>query len=541
MTLLDDIARRIGFVRAPAPVSSAPSPRRPEHAATVRWSQGARQVPQLSTWDAEDVLAALRSHVGGTFRTSALLADWIAQSDAVSAPLQALQRSILGLPVVVGPSPLAADPALASALATPAATEWGEIMPRGVAAEVVRWCALMGFCVVERRWRLDPTDGRWTVSLRPVHPCWVRWDWGAERFIVSTATGEERVEPGLGTRYAVFVDLDASRPWMGGGVLSLGILALLAWWCDRDGARWGERHGLPPIGAKVPMSEWDSPKTDRFIADLAELGSEPIIRLPIDTQTGHGFDLEWKELANQEAWKGFLEGGRDIRTRAATVILGQPLTTQAGVSGSGSYALGRVHAQVRQDVMESYAALLSGAREHTLVPLAWLNDTPDQRAASHVAPVVTYDASPPADQLAAATASQARAVAVSAWLAAGVQVDAAAEARAAGMILRGPPKSPGAPRAKAATLAPVARAEAAQAWVDDLHTACVHAAPAALQAGALGDARKALRESMGYADLRRRVAALRGARSPELGALAEGAVLAAAAAGALSAGPGDGG
>lgn len=536
---------------APTPRKTTPkarrtSGRRPESVeetrdrVPTRWTTGNRQVPALSVWDAEDVLAALRSHTAGTFRTAALLADWIAQSDAVSAPLQALQRSILGLPFSVE----AADgSAIASALAARYGVEWGDIFPRGVASEVIRWCALLGFCIVERRWHLDPIEGRWTVRPRVVHPAWIRWGWSEDRFIVSTATGEEIVEPGLGTRYAVFVDLDASRPWMSGAILPLGILALIAWWSDRDGARWGERHGLPPIGAKVPMDQWDSPKTDAFINSLSELGSEPIVRLPTDVKTGNGFDLEWKELKNQEAWKGFLEGGRDVRTRAATMLLGQPLTTQAGVGGSGSYALGQVHAQVRADVMESYALLLGTAREHLLAPLVWLNDEADPRTAKKITPRPLYDATPPTDQLAEASASLVRADAVTAWRNAGADVDVNAEAAAAGMILRGSPSGAKHSRRhqRAAQLQPERRAAEGQAFVDDLHTAACEAAPAALASGIVGEIRKAARESLSAVDLRKRIEALRGAKSPAFRELVRGTVLSAGAAGALSVRPDDGG
>ena len=681
MPLFDDLlsaarSARDAFVaarRAPA-ATSAPSAgevRRPETVEESEqrrpgdWATTARQVPALSVWDAEDVLAALRDHVQGKFRLSAQLADWMAQSDAVSAPLQALQRSILGLPVEISAPTDAPDPLMADALRARFGSEWAALMPRGVASEVIRWCALMGFCVVERVWRLDPIEGRWTVTLKAVHPCWVKWQNATERFVVSTTTGDVVVEPGLGTRYAVFVDLDASRPWMSGAILPLGILALLAWWSDRDGARWSERHGLPPIGAKVPMGDWDSPRTAAFMSALEELGSEPIIRLPTDLVTGKGFDVEWKELKNQEAWKGFLEQGRDVRTRAATMILGQPLTTQAGVQGSGSYALGRVHAQVRQDVMESYALLIGTAREHVVIPLVWLNDESDPRRAARVAPVVKVDAAPPTDHAAAAAASKARADAVAAWRGQGAEVDVEAEARKVGMILRGAqtgvrsarrvrsvpdryaeidfqptqgmadaaarglelheeglsgdglkpetvrranqiaareeltpehvremsgwfarheadrtpdwaePPTPGyvawqlwggdagqswsskvveqmdaadeAAKESATTLArrapasaPLRRAEAGQVWVDELHAHACGAAPGALRDGILGEVGKAIDGAESIADLRARVEALRGAKSPAFRALVKGTVLAAGAAGAFSAGPGDG-
>ena len=169
---------------------------------------------------------------------------------------------------------------------------------------------------------------------------------------------------------------------------------------------------------------------------LEQLGTEPIVRLPQD-ETGHGFDLEWKELKNQEAWKGFLEGHRDLRARVATVLLGQPLSTQAGVGGSGSYALGRVHAQVRQDVIESYVGVLGTLREHASRWLTWVNDEPDPARAEDLAPAPVWDAAIPTDTNAVALGQRARAEAVAAWRAAGVDVDAEAEARACGMTVPG--------------------------------------------------------------------------------------------------------
>lgn len=434
------MARRPTSSAPPLAEKASPAALRVVRPAT-RWAVDSRRVPLASDWDAADVLSALRSHADGQFRASALLADWITQSDAVAAPLDALRRSVLGLPFRVDPAPLVApeDTERATELAGALARAWGKIAPRGVVAEVLRWVALMGFAVCERRWRLDPRAGRWTFALKVWHPSYVRYDWPTERFVVSTTAGEEAIEPGS-SRWFVVQDLDASRPWMSGGVRPLAVLALIAWWLDRDGARWAERHGLPPIGAKVPLSEWDSPKTDAFLLELEQLGTEPIVRLPQD-ETGHGFDLEWKELKNQEAWKGFLEGHRDLRARAATVLLGQPLSTQAGVGGSGSYALGRVHAQVRQDVIESYVGVLGTLREHASRWLTWVNDEPDPARAEDLAPAPVWDAAIPTDTNAVALGQRARAEAVAAWRAAGVDVDAEAEARACGMTVREAPRA----------------------------------------------------------------------------------------------------
>lgn len=447
MATLRDIARalRAGAAaarRALGDPSRAVAPP-PANGAPPHGARRLRQVPSLSEWDAEDVLAALRAHVGGQFRLSAQLADYLGRSDAVAGVLDTLRRTVVGLPFDLVPPLDTPDLARSERLAAELRRAWPRMLSRGAAAEVVKWSALMGFCIAERVWRLDPATGRWGVKLKPWHPMFSRWDWQRGCFAVLTETGEEYVTPDS-QKWALFTDLEESRPWMTGGVMPIGILALIAWWLDRDGARWSERHGLPPLGAKVPMAQSEDPRTDRFLSDLEDLGSEPIIRLPTGEQGAASFDIEWKELKNATAWQGFLEPGRDIRSRIATVLVGQPLTSQAGVGGSGSYALGKVHAGVRQDVVESYALLLGTARAHLVVPWVRINETGSQREAELVAPFSIWDAAPPADAKADAESAKAWAEAVKAWRDAGADVDVIAEARDAGMRLAAAPgPSPG--------------------------------------------------------------------------------------------------
>lgn len=428
----------VAVLRGVTPSVDARAPRTPPHG-----SHPMRQVPTLSEWDAEDVLSALQAHAQGQFRASAMLADYLGQSDAVAGVLDTLRRSVVGLPFDVVAPQDTPDPERSARIARQFRRAWRRVLSRGAAAEVVKWASLMGFCVCERVYRLDPRSGRWSVRLKPWHPMFTRWDWQRGCFVVLTSMGEELVTEDS-QKWCLFTDLEESRPWMSGAVRCIGILALICWWLDRDGTRWSERHGLPPLGAKVPMAESEGPRADRFLADLEDLGSEPIMRLPQGDKDSPSFDIEWKELKNATAWQGFLEPGRDVRARVATVLIGQPLTSTAGVGGSGSYGLGKVHAVVRQDVIESYAALLGTTREHAVLPWMRLNETADRDEAEAIAPCPTYDASPPADAKAAAEASRARAEMVTAWRNAGVDVDVEAEAKLAGVTFRAAPTDPAA-------------------------------------------------------------------------------------------------
>jgi len=391
-------------------------------------------VPVLVDWDVVDVREALRLHELGVFRMSGLLADHMGRNDRIQSVLRTRMYAALSLPFAMAPTEAPGSDALALRL-TP---RWKRMMSRSVAASVIRDCALMGFCICQRIWTRDERTGEWGVTLKRWHPCWIRWDWTLQVFVIQTREGPEYCPPDSSNpRWALFVELDDDRPWMAASIRSLAIPFLIVNWADRDWARWSEKHGLPPLGAKVPNDQRNSKSTERFLDELQELATEPSIMLPQFGQGEASFDIEWKELKNWQSYEGFQALADRQDKRFAITLLGQNLTTD--VTG-GSYAAATAHQLVRQDYLEADALLISGGgRQHLTVPWTVVNVDPDPIAAEALAPCPTWDPTPPEDAKLSAETSTANANAAKAWREAGASVDANAEAKKAGVTLAAAP------------------------------------------------------------------------------------------------------
>lgn len=112
-----------------------------------------------------------------------------------------------------------------------------------------------------------------------------------------------------------------------------------------------DRFGTPPVVGKFPLS-WSQQEADDLAGKLARLQSESSLTIP------NTVEVDFAGQSN-EPGAGF-EGAVAFQNREiARAILGQELTTQAG-GGSGSYALGRVHASVQDDWIQALRADLAG-------------------------------------------------------------------------------------------------------------------------------------------------------------------------------------
>lgn len=400
---------------------------------TARASSGAGQlrVPVIEDWDVVDVRDALREHEEGIFRNSALLVDSMGRQDRIAGVLDTRVNAVLSMPHDV----LAADDGeAAKAVAAALRARWSRTVTRGARATAIRRMVMMGFVVCHRVWERDLRTGLWDVRLVPWHPTWVRWEHARGLFLVQTTSGVEECAPdGSNARWCVIALLDEERPWMQGAVRRLAVPYLILAWAYRDWARWSEKHGLPPLGARVPNEERFRQATDQFLDDLQQLASEPTILLPLAPDGKVAFDLEWKELKNWQSYEGFKDLAAAQETNVAIALLGQNLTTE--VQG-GSFAATQAHLLVRRDFLTGTAtALDDGERRWLAVPWTRINVEADPVRAEALAPTPVTDTTPPVDEKTAAETSKARADAVKAWREAGAAVDVERSARAAGVTL----------------------------------------------------------------------------------------------------------
>lgn len=406
------------FAPAPRAARSASA----QSAGTPRGSLSSRaqpQVPVVDDWDVEDVRAALREHEDGVFTRSALLADAMGRQDRISGVMGTRVAAVLSMPHAVRAAARGDDAVAAAALLAP---RYARMVSRATRAAVTRWLVFMGFVVCRRVWTRDRRTGLWDVRLQPWHPTWVRYDHGRDVYLVTTTTGvEECPADGSSADWCVMFLLDEERPWMQGAIRALALAFLILGWAYRDWARWSEKHGLPPLKAKVPTAERFKQLTAQFLEDLQALATEPTILLP------EGFDLEWAELKNWQSYQGFQELARRQETNVAIVLLGQNLTTE--VTG-GSFAATRAHELVRRDHLTGTAqAVDAGERFAVALPWTRVNVTDDALLADEIAPHPTTDTTPPIDVKERVANLATLGQAIRALQEAGVSVDALALAR----------------------------------------------------------------------------------------------------------------
>lgn len=386
-------------------------------------------VPVLTEWDVVNVREALRQHENGVFQQSALLADHMGRNDRIQAVMRTRMYAALSLPFELKPQ------RGGTSLAAELAPRWKRMMPRSVCASIIRDCAMMGFSICQRIWTLNPRTGLWDVRLKRWHPTWVRFDFTLGVYIIQTREGIEYCPPdNSNPRWCLFTELDDDRPWMSASIRALAIPFLIVVWADRDWARWSEKHGLPPLVAKVPSDMRNDPLTDEFLDSLQELGTESSILAPQFGGDDPSYDIDFRELKNWQSYQGFEALANRQDKRFAITLLGQNLTTD--VTG-GSYAAASAHELVRQDYLEADALLLSeGGRQCLCVPWTIVNEDPDPLVAEVIAPTPVYDATPPEDGKLRGEAMTALGDGLKRLQDAGVDVDVEAEAEKAGITLR---------------------------------------------------------------------------------------------------------
>lgn len=341
-------------------------------------------VPTLDDWDVEDVRQALLEHETGVWARSALLADHMGRNDRLAGVLSTRILAATSLPWSVEPAEGSTDRTFAD---LDRASLRGALT-RAAAGQVIADVAMLGLCVCQRHYHLG-RDGRWRITLEPWHLSWCRWDPTGMFLLVQTREGVEEVPlDNSNPRWFVFRALGGDRPWMAGALRPLAIPYLIVTWADRDWARWSEKHGLPPLAVKVPVEERFSKATAAFLEDLQELATEPTILLAQGEDGGH--DIDWKELKNWQSYQGFEAMAERQNTRFSIVLVGQNLTTE--VQG-GSFAATTAHMQVRHDILESDALLLSsGVYEAVALEQHRLNVTEVDPEVS--APRPLWDATP---------------------------------------------------------------------------------------------------------------------------------------------------
>jgi phage gp29-like protein len=226
-----------------------------------------------------------------------------------------------------------------------------------------------GFSALEMEW--DRVENYWLPSDIEHRPqSWFQLD-KADRNVLrlrnpSNTDGDE-LQP-----FTWILHTHRAKP---GYLARSGLHRTLAWpylfknYSVRDLAEFLEIYGLPIRLGTYPGGASDEEK-GALLAAVTQLGHHAAGIIP------EGMLLELKEAAKGAA--GPFQAMIDWCERTESkVILGATLTTQTD-SGSGAYALGEIHDNVRTDIRDSDAKQIQGTLTRDLVyPIAALNGLAD--------------------------------------------------------------------------------------------------------------------------------------------------------------------
>lgn len=129
-----------------------------------------------------------------------------------------------------------------------------------------------------------------------------------------------------------------------------------SWSFKKAGMQWwtvfAERYGMPWIVAKSPRGASPEEKA-KLDAALAAAVMDAVLRISPDVE------VDFKQAAGTTSSQVYGEFTAANNAELSKALLGQTLTTEAG--DSGSYALGRVHGDVREDIAAGDEALVREA------------------------------------------------------------------------------------------------------------------------------------------------------------------------------------
>jgi len=371
-----------------------------------------REIPNTvvaTGWTVPAARAAMNEMVVGLFDGAAQLADNIMRSDSRVQAAMASRLSILGRPVDFRLPRGLRDSALAKECRDAFIDAWPTMSTESVMSELQRWAIMMGFGIAQTLWDFS---GEYAIPhLLPWHPRFVYYHWVYRCYIAITMDGTEAIVPGDAS-WVVHAPHGEYRGWMRGAVS-----AVTPWWLARhfalrDWARWSERHGLPMILAKTP-AVGDPRQQAIFRNSLAGLGQETVLHLPQNPAPQLSYLVELLE-AKDQGWEGFSRLISQCDVEITLAILAQNLTSEVK---EGSFAAARVHADVRQALLESDARALAATLYAQLArPFAAINF-----GNADLAPRVIWDVTPYEDAQTKALSLQQIATAINAFRQAGVR------------------------------------------------------------------------------------------------------------------------
>lgn len=349
-----------------------------------------REIPNVvvqTGWGVQQVRNALQDLVAGKFDTASQLNDAIAADSRVQSAMRSRSGGLLGRPIHFKiPERYKTDDRAKKCLRS-WERHWPNMEAEPALLDLLEGSNSLGFSYAQVLW--DTSKTMWKPYLQSFNTRFGYYHWTRREHIAITLDGQYPITPGDG-HWVLHAPYGQYRGWMRGS-----LRALAQWWLARsyalrDWARYCERHGFPILIADTPFGA-DPNDISVYQSQLGQLGQESVLQVPgsVDVTKYGKYDLRYLEPAdeNWQAFKALIEQCNDEITLA---LLGQNLTSQVK---EGSLAAARVHADVRQAILEADArALAKTIYNQVSRPFAALNF-----GDANLAPRVEWDVRPQED------------------------------------------------------------------------------------------------------------------------------------------------
>ena len=315
-----------------------------------------REIPNVITqtgWGVQAVRTALQDFVGGKFDLASQLNDAIASDSRVQSANRQRSGGLLGRPVRFKLPERFKDDDRAKKCLKAWENHWPNMEAEPALLDMLETSASMGLSYSQLLW--DTSRTIWKPYLQTFNARYSYYHWTRREHVAVTLDGQYPITPG-DAHWVLHAPYGQYRGWMRGS-----LRAVAQWWLARsyalrDWARYCERHGFPILIADTPFGA-DPNDISTYQSQLTQLGQESVLQVPgsVDVTKYGKYDLRYLEPAdeNWQAFKALIEQCNDEITLA---LLGQNLTSQVK---EGSLAAARVHADVRQSILESDARALA--------------------------------------------------------------------------------------------------------------------------------------------------------------------------------------
>lgn len=301
-----------------------------------------------------DVRRSIEDLAAGMFDAPSQVIDVLTGDSRVASGLASRVGGLLGREVAFEVPRKLRDSSAAVECCTAFAENWGTIAPEAFLSELQMWAVMLGLGFGQQPWDLS---GEYAIPHPQIwHPRYAWYHWTFRRVIANTLDGTIPIEGGDGT-WIQHAPHGVYRGWMRGAMRPIAPWMIARNLALRDAARWSEANGMPMIKAIHPATA-DRNMVSKFVNSLSRRGGENTVGLPQNVDgNGGNFDVSALEFSG-EGFEGFFKLIAACDQEITLTLLAQTLTSTVGPEGRGSYAAARVHADVRQALLEADARAL---------------------------------------------------------------------------------------------------------------------------------------------------------------------------------------